>query len=202
MINNLKTKNLNFKNQFNAPKLKSYRIENITDSEGLRRAYQQGDYYVHQDKVGGDKLFIAGSHTAKDWYDDVTKIPFWGDLRESDRYKNVVNVLKDNKNISTIIGHSLGGSVSLELQKNFNDRQLKTRTYGAPVFDPFGFMNDKKNERYRNWFDPVSLFDRGANNSIKWNPLSSGSLTHDFTNIADNVVNQDVVENLEVHESS
>ena len=30
-------------------------------------------------------------------------------------------------------------------------------------------------DRYRNWFDPVSIFDRGAKKSIKWNLLDSGS---------------------------
>ena len=44
----------------------------ITDAQGLERAYKHGDYYVH-----GDTKCIAGSHTTKDWYDDVTKIPVW-----------------------------------------------------------------------------------------------------------------------------
>ena len=48
-------------------------------------------------------------------------------------------------------------------------------------------------DRYRNWFDPVSIFDRGAKNSIKWNVLDSGSLTHDYSNIADNVKTWDYV---------
>ena len=46
----------------------------ITDAEGLERAYAQGDAYTH-----GTTTYIAGSHTARDWWDDVTKIPFWGD---------------------------------------------------------------------------------------------------------------------------
>ena len=62
----------------------------ITDSEGLRRAYEQGDYYVH-----GRTMFIAGSHTARDWFDDFTKVPAWGDLRNSERYQ------KNKKNSKT-----------------------------------------------------------------------------------------------------
>ena len=46
-------------------------------------------------------------------------------------------------------------------------------------------------DRYRNWFDPVSVLDRGAKKSIKWNVLDSGSLTHDYSNIADNVKSWD-----------
>ena len=44
----------------------------ITDKEGLKRAHQQGDYFIH-----GDTLYVAGSHTGKNWYGDFTKIPDW-----------------------------------------------------------------------------------------------------------------------------
>ena len=40
-------------------------------------------------------------------------------------------------------------------------------------------------DRYRNYGDPISMFDRSATNSLKTNIFSSGSMTHDFTNIAD-----------------
>ena len=40
-------------------------------------------------------------------------------------------------------------------------------------------------DRYRNWFDPVSVFDRSAVKSVKWNPFEASSLTHDYSNIAD-----------------
>ena len=46
----------------------------IKGAEGLRKAYAHGDYYIH-----GKTMFIAGSHTARDWFDDVTKVPAWGD---------------------------------------------------------------------------------------------------------------------------
>ena len=48
-------------------------------------------------------------------------------------------------------------------------------------------------DRYRNLVDPVSISDRGAKKSIKWNVLDSGSLTHDYGNIADNVKTWDYV---------
>ena len=84
----------------------------ITDAEGLSKAYKHGDYYVH-----GKTMFIAGSHTTRDWFDDITKIPVWGDVRESDRYQKVLKEFVDRNEIDTVVGHSLGGSVSLELQK-------------------------------------------------------------------------------------
>lgn len=176
----------------------------ITDREGLQRAYDQGATYTR-----GDTLYIAGSHTAKDWYDDFTKVPFYGDLRNSTRYQEALQALKANPNIKRAVGHSLGGSVALELQKNYPG--LESRTYGAPVWDPFGTDAEPYNnwvklgkptgnipgtsmkieptsgpvERYRNIADPFSIFDGSATNSIKWNPFDSFSMTHDYSNIAD-----------------
>ena len=153
----------------------------ITDTEGLERAYQQGDAYAH-----GDTLYVAGSWTGKDWYDDLTKVPFWGDLKNATRYQQADKALMANPNIKNVVGHSLGGSVALELQKNHPN--LQSRTYGAPVWDPFGEDNKRKGfsgqvDRYRNLGDPFSIFDGSAKNSIKWNPFNSASLTHDYSNI-------------------
>ena len=52
-----------------------FKYETMSDSDGLRKAYENGDYYIH-----GKTLCIAGSHTARDWWGDFTKIPFWGDF--------------------------------------------------------------------------------------------------------------------------
>ena len=114
-------------------------------------------------------------------------------------------MLKDNPNITDIRGHSLGSSVALELQKNYTERNLKTRVYNSPVWDIFG--QDKENydkwvamgkpnlidnyvpekpERYRNLTDPVSFFDSGATNYVNTTPFSSKSLSHDYSNIAKN----------------
>ena len=176
--------NTTFGNQFHSyqhvekPTLKN---NQITDSEGLRRAYEHGDYYVH-----GRTMFIAGSHTIRDWFDDITKVPAWGDLKGSERYQKALEEFKNNREIDTVVGHSLGGSASLDLKKNYPSRIKKSRTYGAPVMDLLGSESENV-DRYRNWLDPVSIFDRGAKKSIKWNLLDSGSLTHDYSNIADNV---------------
>ena len=40
----------------------------ILDSEGLDKAYQQGDIYGNKNIA-----YVAGSHTARDWLADVTK---------------------------------------------------------------------------------------------------------------------------------
>jgi hypothetical protein len=164
------------------------RIAPISDAEGIRRAYADGDTHVH-----GKTLYVAGSHTLRDWFDDVTKIPAWGDLRESARYKAADAALKANPQIKNVVGHSLGGSVALELQKEYGGQNLRSRTYGAPVWDPVGMdqlprvsdgrVTAPKIERYRNRGDPFSYFDGSATNSIKWNPFDNLSMTHTYENI-------------------
>ena len=150
----------------------------ITDKTGLENAYAQGDTYAH-----GDTLYIAGTHNLQDVFDDVSKVPFWGDVRQSARYQAAEKALEANPNIKRVVGHSLGGSVALELQKNHTG--LDSRTYSAPAWDPMSQDQLRgKVERYRNLTDPVSFFDGSANNRIKWNPFTSWSLTHSFDNIA------------------
>ena len=61
--------------------------------------------------VSGDKLALAGSQTKRDWYDNVTKIPFYGDLKNSQRYKQLDKALEINPNVKNLVGHSLAGSV-------------------------------------------------------------------------------------------
>jgi pimeloyl-ACP methyl ester carboxylesterase len=122
-------------------------------------------------------MYVAGSHTARDWYDDVTKIPFWGDLKNSERYQAADKMLTANPQIRTIVGHSLGGAVSHELQRAHPG--LKTVTYGAPSIS-WGTAGGEN--RYRNAYDPVSMFDRGATRLRQPHPLMYKSLTHDYHN--------------------
>ncbi len=89
-----------------------------------------------------------------------------------------VAALKLNPNITNVVGHSLGGSVALKLQENFPDRNFKSNTYGAPVLSTTGADN-----RFRNFFDPVSILDRGAANS-----LHAGLNPHSFSNFETNEV--------------
>ena len=141
-----------------------------TDAEGMDRAYAQGDTYIED-----NKMFVAGSHTARDWWGDFTKNPQWqyvppglfdfvdlmhsepgeliygtGDLRQSERYKAGREALLSHDKVDLGEGHSLGGSVVLQLQKDFPDRLKKTVTYGAPVWDPSG--RQKKRGRTRKRF--------------------------------------------------
>ena len=76
-------------------------------------------------------MHIAGSSSTQDWYDDL-KIPFY-QTHKTLRYKDAKMLLESNKQITSLNGHSLGGSVALQLQKDFPERNLKINTYGAPV---------------------------------------------------------------------
>ena len=181
--------------------------EVYTDAKGLDKAYQQGDGFEND-----NTLYIAGSHTARDWFDDVTKIPQWryvppgfsqvadllnspegqyffgtGDLRQSERYKKANEFLKNNPKTDTLVGHSLGGSVALQLQKDFPEKNFKTVTYGAPVWDPLGSDKAKIGQenvlRFSNKGDVVSGFDNSALQTTHPDPLNyKPSFWHDFHN--------------------
>ncbi len=147
-------------------------IEPITDKDGLAKAYgRESKLYTH-----GDTLYIAGTSSIQDVFDDL-KIPF----KQTDktmRYRNAVAALKVNKDIQNVVGHSLGGSVALELQQNFPERNFKSNTYGAPVLSATAADN-----RFRNYFDPVSMLDRGAMKSV-----NVGLNPHTYSNFENNKV--------------
>ena len=155
------------------------KLKPITDAEGLNKAYAQGDTYKY-----GKTLYIAGSHTARDWYDDFTKIPF-GTTANAYRYQKADEALKANPDVTRVVGHSLGGAVALELQKNHPG--LNSRTYGAPVFDPLAlnYLQQGRVERHANFLDPIASLDSSANRSIKFDP-TSWSGPHEFNTVAEN----------------
>lgn len=140
----------------------------ISDSEGLSRAYKQPDKLY----INHNILYIAGTSNLRDVYDDL-KIPFHL-TKYSKRYEDAEKILRNNNDIDTLIGHSLGSSVSLELNKNY-DNKFTTRNYSSPVFDIFknNSVNDK-NLRFKTSGDIISFFDKNAINISKpsINPLS------------------------------
>ena len=171
--------------------------EDITDAEGLKRAYSSPDrLYKH-----GDRLYIAGTTWTDDKM-DVSKPPWYTTLlkdilpgkipnnfslndaiddlkipefktRAIQRYKDANSFLKRNTDVKELIGHSMGGSVALQLNKDYNN-QFETRTYSAPVFDVLpNNNNDPENERFKTLGDPVAIFDNNARVSFKptLNPL-------------------------------
>ena len=132
---------------------------------GLKKAYNTHKG-IH---IDNDTMFIAGTRNFRDVYDDVTKIPVWGDLKNSKRYRDVEEEIKENPNVKKLVGHSLAGSVALEFEKN--NKGYETTTYGAPVFG-----GSEGGNRFRHRNDPVSMFDFGAKNiGFNLNPLKAHS---------------------------
>ena len=124
---------------FKTKQILSKPFYNIADNEGLRRAYNQPNRIY----VNGNRMYVAGTtwtdgYTGRlsfnDAIDDL-KIPLF-QTRNIQRYKDAEQVLNDNPNINTLVGHSMGSSVILELNKANNDKFM-TRTYAAPIFDTF-----------------------------------------------------------------
>lgn len=88
--------------------------------EGLGRAY-----------VRDNGIFIRNTTMCvartKDFPQD-----HWGDLKipynltaESLRYRSVDKALTDNQQLTSLVGHSLAGSVILEMQKKYPDMNVK-----------------------------------------------------------------------------
>jgi hypothetical protein len=129
------------------------------DEAGLTKAYQDPSG-VSYDRATRTE-YVRGTTTPRDVYDDFTKILAWGNLQDSDRYqkadKSYYDLINSGKPVDRIVGHSLGGSVALEMQGQHDIP--KSRTFGAPVFDLFPKAGQ---DRYRHPLDPVSVFDRGA----------------------------------------
>ena len=146
----------------------------IQDEHGINQAYgaATGTFYDGDTRT----LNIRGSVTKQDWKDDFLRIPAWGDSRGIEMYKNAKlsydKLISEGKPVDRVVGHSLGGSVALQLQK---DKDIPfSRTFGAPVLDVNPFQ--KNVERYRHVLDPFSILDRGAHNVLTTNPY-----THSYT---------------------
>lgn len=172
--------------QFTKPDYKKPIMENskplqiapIKDKDGLSEAYKRESKLY----VNGDTIYIGGTSSINDVYDDL-KIP----LRltaNSKRYKDALELLRTNKDIKNISSHSLGGSVALELQKNLPERNLNVNTYGAPVLSVTPSTN-----RFRNFLDPVSILDFGANSSV-----NIGLNPHNYSNNDNNMVSKNMFE--------
>ena len=183
--------------------------EEITDAEGLRRAYSSPDrLYKH-----GDRLYIAGT-TWEDpkmdvsrppWYTILLKGPFPQEIpddfslndavddlkipefktRDIERYRDAKKFLEAHPDVKQLIGHSMGSSVALQLNADFHDR-FETRTYAAPVFHllPGSDSSDPRDERFRTFGDPVAMFDNAASETVVKPTLNPLEL-HSYSNYGD-----------------
>ena len=92
------------------------------------------------------------------------------------RYINDDKALTNNDSLYTddtltsIVGHSSGGSVVLEMRKQYPYIYLQTTTYRAPLIS-MTTPDSIDNTSFRTYDDPISMFDRGATMSVN-NPLT------------------------------
>lgn len=155
------------------------------DETGLNKAYgdttTEGTYYDPSNRT----MYIKGTvpTSASDWWDDLSKIPAWGDIHDAERTKQAEaaydQFTKEGKVVDRVVGHSLGGSVALQLQK---DKDIPfSRTFGAPVMELNPFQ--KNAERYRHPRDIFSIFDRSATNIMTddINPHSFGGFSNNYS---------------------
>ena len=137
----------------------------------LDKAYKNKEKYYF---IKDDTMYIAGTDNKNDVYDDITKVPAWGDLTKSERYKMVKPVLDNHPEIKKFVGHSLSGNVVLTLQKEMPERKFEVVTYGAPVLYDWKAPKGLKIQRFKHPGDPISIMDWTANSKPipSLNPLT------------------------------
>ena len=139
-------------------------LQDISDEEGLKRAYDTQDgLYQHY-----NKYFIAGTKDPIDMVDDL-KLPFNDTLNKTTRGRTADAYYRSHHEIDTVVGHSLGGSVSLALEQKYKKEGnnpygiLQSKTFGAPVISG-NVLGEKNPNRIRYFGDPIPALDFNATN--------------------------------------
>ncbi len=157
---------------------------------GLDKAYAD-DKGLYYDKDKGT-LFIAGTkwdtptHIMEDVGDDIFGLPT-GDTVNSVRYIDADRFIRTQPkgSIKTLVGHSLGASVSNELNKQYSEKgesAYKTVTYGAPNLS---LSETKQPNNFRHSGDYISMLDNsGVSIGGSINPLTAHSYSgyEDYSN--------------------
>ena len=139
-----------------------YPNSNLTDAQGLSRAYGNGKGFY----IDGDKMYVAGTFgkgtfggAVNDILADVG-LPFKV-TTYSQRYKDTSTAMDENNEVKHLITHSLGSSVGAQITKDYPERELTLTTYGAPFISRRSKITDDY-INFRSILDPVSIADRGA----------------------------------------
>ena len=126
-----------FNNKIASDKQQKYvkLLQDISDSEGLKRAYEAKDgLYQHY-----NKLFIAGTKDFHEDHLDDLKLPFDDTLNKTKRGRDADAYYRSHHEIDTVIGHSLGGAVALSLEKTYKKQGdnpygiIQSKTFGSPT---------------------------------------------------------------------
>lgn len=116
---------------------------------GLDRAYGNSEHTYVQDGV----LYVAGTNPTRmrDLLDDAL-LPLGG-VKRTARYDDAIHAMRGRK-IQKVVGHSLGAAVAKQVAADYD---VDASFYALP-----GITLRPDRRSHRQWFDPVSLFDRGA----------------------------------------
>ena len=154
--------------------------EAIEDRQGLSNAYKSpsGMYKT------GKTLYISGTggkdgSIQQDILDDLIKLPT-KNAHNTEKYKDVMEALKKNPDVTRLVGHSLSSAVINKINEE-QPKRFATTTYATPTIKPK--RKGKQNPRrldFRNPNDVVSMLDSYAVTSDfdDWNPL----IAHTFKN--------------------
>ena len=160
--------------------------EKLEDRQGLKNAYDSpsGLYKT------GKTLFISGTtgkdgSITRDIIDDLIHLPS-RKAENTEKYKDVMNMLNKSPEITRLVSHSLGSAVVNrinELQPN----RFESTTYATPAVKPKRKKGEKQDPRRRDWRNPndvVSALDGYAitSNFDDPNPI----ISHGFANFAGN----------------
>ena len=72
---------------------------------------------------------------------------------ETQRFKDAKRKIEEEGNIEQMIGHSLGGAITLHLNRDY-DNKFKTRVYASPTFSFQKPEETGQNLRIRGKYDP------------------------------------------------
>ena len=152
----------------------------IEDRQGLTNAYRSpsGIYRT------GNTLYISGTggkdgDFEKDWIDNFTKLPF-RNAHNTQKYKDVMEALKKNSDVSRLVSHSLGSAVVNKINEE-QPNKFATTTYATPTIKPRRKgKQDPRRIDLRNPNDVVSMLDGYAETSSfsDWNPI----IAHTYKN--------------------
>ena len=133
--------------------------EKVEDRFGLTNAYRSpsGIYRT------GKTLYISGTggkdgDFERDWIDNFTKLPF-RNAHNTQKYKDVMEALKKNPDVTRLVGHSLASAVINKINEEQPNR-FATTTYATPTIKlrRKGKQNPRRLD-YRNPNDIVSILD-------------------------------------------
>ncbi len=149
----------------------------LEDREGLSRAYSSpNNVYVRGNVVyvAGTQLNRSAGEAMGDLFSDV-KLPFVG-VSGSRRFAELQQALASHRTVTTLVGHSLGAAVSLEMAQR--RPELATTSYGAPVMDVFAKSSKSVPNRFANYGDPIAMFDTNATPAVNMgNPHAFSNFT-------------------------